>query len=227
LLIGIYLLIKEKSNKTGIVFIFAWILINMIPSGLTFDEYSPHRAIAVFTMLNVVSSVGIYFLYKRFGKLALVGILILLVANFAFFAKRYVVNYTIERSEALQYPFKELSLFAWANYDKYDQIIFDPKFGEYHPWIGTGAQYYLAYYGHFDPLKMQKEYTIGDQDKRETKFDKFSIRAVFWPTDNKLKNALIIASPWSLPVEISKEANIIKTFYFKTTAPAFFAIELK
>lgn len=233
LLIGIYLLAKKKNgtnlftSRKANLFIFAWILIAMIPSGLTFEDYSPHRALAVFTMLNLISSFGIYYFYKRFGRLALVGVLILLTVNLAFFVKRYTLNYPIEKSEALQYPFKEVALYVWANYDKYDTIVFDPKFGEFHPWIGTGAHYYLAYYGYYDPSKMQKEFMIGDQDKRETKFDKFSIRAVYWPTDKKLKNTLIIASPWSLPVGISKEANIIKTFYFKTTAPAFYAIELK
>ncbi len=227
LLIGIYMLIKEKGNRFEKLFIVFWILVTMLPSGLTFEEYSPHRAIAAFTMLNIVSSVGIYLFYKRCGKLALLGVLVLLVLNFTFFAKRYIINYSIERSEALEYPFSEVSKFAWENYNKYDSIVFDPKFGEYAPWIGTGAQYYLAYYGHYDPAKMQKEYKIGDQKFRETVFDKFSIRAVFWPTDKILKKTLIIASPWSLPIEIAKESNIIKTFYFKTTAPAFFAIQLK
>mgnify|MGYP001590440017 CR=1 FL=1 len=225
-LIGIYLLAKDK-NRVGTLFIFAWILINMIPSGLTFEEYSPHRAIAVFTMLNVVSAVGIYYTIKRFGKLGLLVILILLTLNFAFFGKRYVINYPIERSEALHYPFRDVAKFAWENHEKYDTIVFDPKFGEFTPWIGTGAHYYIAYYGYYDPALMQKEFKIGDQEVRETKFDKFSIRAVFWPNDHSLKNTLIIASPWSLPIDIAKESNIIKTFYFKTTAQAFFAIQLK
>ncbi len=227
LIIGVYLLVKDRSNISNTLFVFAWVAITMIPSGLTFEEYSPHRAVAVFTMLNIISSVGIYYLYKRFGKLALIVTLILLTANLGFFAKRYTVNYPIERSESLQYPFREVSQFAWENYDKYDKIIFDPKFGEFAPWIGTGAQYYLAYYGHYNPENMQREFKIGDQEQRETKFDKFSIRAVFWPRDKMLTKTLIIASPWSLPIDIGKEANIIKTFYFKTTAPAFYAIELK
>ncbi|KKS95153.1 MAG: hypothetical protein UV71_C0011G0006 [Microgenomates group bacterium GW2011_GWC1_43_13] len=227
LLIGIYLLAKDKKHKTATLFIFAWILITMIPSGLTFEEYSPHRAIAVFTMLNIVGSTGIYYLYRRFGRWALIATLILLAANFAFFTKRYIVNYSIERSEALHYPFRDVAIFAWENHDKYDQIYFDPKFGQYAPWIGTGAQYYLAYYGHFDPARMQKEFKIGDQAYRETTFDKFSIRSVFWPTDQNLDKTLIIASPWSLPVDIVQKANIIKMFYFKTTAVAFYAIGLE
>jgi len=232
LLIGAYLLFKDlpaqagKKNRGNALFVFAWIIIAMIPSGLTFEDYSPHRAIAAFTMLNVVSAVGVYWFYKRFGKVTLILVLILLTLNLGYFIKRYAVNYAIERSEALHYPFREVALYAWENYDKYDAIYFDPKFGEYAPWIGTGTQYYLAFYGHYPPDKMQKEYREGDQLVRETKFGKFSIRAVFWPGDQNLKKTLIIASPWSLPIDISKQADIIKTFYFKTTAPAFYAIGL-
>lgn len=226
LLAGIYLLYKNRELKREKLFVLAWILVSMIPSGITFEDYSPHRAIAVFTMLNIVSAYGVFWFFKRFGKISLVILLILFGANLAFFIKRYTINFPIEKSEALEYPFRDVSLFAWQNYDKYDQIVFDPKFGEYAPWIGTGAQYFLAYYGHYPPAKMQSEFKIGDQTKRETKFDKFSIRAVFWPADSHLKNTLIIASPWSLPSDIAKRANIIKTFYFKTTAPAFYAIAM-
>jgi len=226
LLAGVYLLFKDRKNRGSVLFVFAWILIALIPSGLTFEDYSPHRALAAFTMLNVVSAVGIYWFYKRFGKVTLISVLILLTLNLGYFIKRYAVNYAIERSEALHYPFREVALYAWENYDKYDAIFFDPKFGEYAPWIGTGTQYYLAFYGHYPPSKMQAEFKEGDQVVRETNFGKFSIRAVFWPSDQYLKKTLIIASPWSLPIDISKEAKIIKTFYFKTTAPAFYAIGL-
>jgi len=226
LLIGVYLLFRDRKNRANNLFIFVWILIAMIPSGLTFENYSPHRAIAAFTMLNVISAVGIYWFYKRFSRVVLISFLILLILNLGYFIKRYTVNFPIERSEALHYPFREIALYAWENYDKYDAIYFDPKFGEYAPWIGTGAHYYLTYYGHYDPALMQKEFKVGDQTVRETKFGKFSIRAVFWPSDQNLKKTLIIASPWSLPIDISKETNIIKTFYFKTTAPAFYVISL-
>lgn len=227
LLGGAYILLKEKEGRGEKLFILLWILVGFIPSGVTFEDYSPHRAIAAFTMLNVVGAVGVYLFYKRFGKVGLVILLMLFGANFGFFAKRYIVNFPIERSEALHFPFREVAQYAWENYDKYETIVFDPKFGEFAPWIGTGAHYYLAFYGHYPPEKMQKEFTIGDQKVRETKFGKFSIRAVFWPEDMKRKNTLVIASPWSLPPNITKETQILKTFYFKTTAPAFYAIELK
>ena len=223
---GLYLLIKAQNKKTFSFFVLFLVFVGFIPSGLTFENYSPHRALLSFTALNIITAIGLYWFWERFGKIAIFISILLFGANFLFFVKRYTINYPIERSEALHYPFREVSQFAWANYNNYEKIIFDPKFGEFAPWIGTGTHYYLAFYGNYPPEKMQEEFIIGDQSKRETKFDKFSIRAVFWPEDMNLKNALIIASPWSLPPDIKERANIIKTFYFKTTAPAFYVIAL-
>ena len=94
----------------------------MVPSGLTFEEYSPHRAIT-FTMLNVVSSVGFYGIYKwkKIWKVSINYNTNTISCQFCVFAKRYIINFPIERSEVLHYPFREVSQFAWENYDKYDQ----------------------------------------------------------------------------------------------------------
>lgn len=223
---GIYFLVRQKENRQERFFLLSWILIGLIPSGVTFEDFSPHRSVMVLSMLNVVSAFGIYWFYQKYKPFALVILLILFGLNFAFFVKRYTLNFPIERSEKIHYPYREVARYAWENYDKYDQIVFDPKFGEFAPWIGTGAHYYLAFYGNYPPEKMQREFRTGDLSKRETKFDKFSIRAVQWIEDKDLKDTLIIASPWSLPIDISEQANVLKIFYFKTTAPAFYAIEL-
>jgi len=227
LLAGIYLLAKDKKLVEGKLFILTWILVGFIPSGLTFEDYSPHRAIMAFTMLNIVSAFGIFWFYKKFGKVAILILLVLFGINLGFFLKRYTLNYPIERSEMLQYPFREVAQYAWENYDKYDTIVFDPKFGEFKPWIATGTHYYLGFYGKYPPENMQEEFKIGDQAKRETTFGKFDIRAVYWPKDQYLKNTLIIASHWSLPADFEQKekAKILKIIYFRTTAPAFYIIK--
>lgn len=227
LILGIYVLFKDKKNKEEKLFIAAWILIGFVPSGLTFEDYSPHRAIMAFTMLNVVAAFGIGWLYEKYGKIVILLFIIIFGANLGFFIKRYTLNYPIERSEMLQYPFREVAQYAWENYDNYDTIVFDPKFGEFTSWIGTGAHYYLAFYGNYPPERMQQEFRLGDQKKRETIFGKFSIRAVFWPDDKYLKNTLIIASHWSLPQNFEQEEKdkILKIFYFRTTAPAFYVVK--
>lgn len=234
LLLGVVYLIKSKELKKETKFLTALILIGMVPSGLTFEEYSPHRSIMVFTLLNIVSAVGlssfIQIIRERFSFKTQVGILSLLSLIFIFqltyFIHIYFINYPFDKSQHIHYPFKEVSKFAWSKHSEFDQIVFDPLFGQAAPVIGTGAHYYLGYYGNYPPAKMQQGYKVGSKP-REVMFDKFSIRKIEWNEDIHLKNTLLILSPWSFDPKILPEINskIIKTFYFYDHQPAFYAVK--
>ncbi|MBI2196447.1 glycosyltransferase family 39 protein [Candidatus Daviesbacteria bacterium] len=234
LILGIIFLIKNGEFSTARKLLFGLTILAMIPSAVTFEDFSPHRSILSFTMMSIISAFGLYWLVRiifRFGNLSL-KILILtiiftsLILNIVYFIRMYIVSYPHERSEKLQYPFKEVSLYIWSEYNNFDQIIFDPKFGDTTPIIGVGTAYYLAYYGNYPPDKLQKELHSGNKP-REVIFDKFSIREVFWPADKDLKNTLIIVSPWSIPEhDIKDKSRIIRRFYFYNGALAFYAIRL-
>lgn len=231
LLLGVIYLYKLPNLMKQRRFILTWILLGMLPSGLTFEPFSPHRVVMVFTMLNIICAIGAYFLIQLLNKktrilvLTLVFFAITLFINFVYFVHIYLINFPYEKSQQIHYPFKEVALFAHSQYDKYDQIIFDPLFGEDAPIIGTAAHYYLAYYGNYPPGNFQKQYKIGKKE-REVIFDKFSIRKVDWREDQYLKNRLIIASKWSLPIDSISKDKIIKIFYFYDHKPAFYAIKL-
>lgn len=233
-LLGIIYLIRLKDFIQEKRFVFAWILIGMLPSGLTFEPHSPHRSIMVFTMLNIISAIGLFYFLKFIYetqkniklKIILFTALILVFSlNYLYFIHMYFVNFPFEKSQNIQYPFKEVAQFAWQYHDSVDQIIFDPLFGETAPVIGTAAHYYLAYYGNYPPAKFQKEYRKGDK-VREVLFDKFSIRKIDWREDQNLKNVLVIGSSWSLPLDTVDKNKIIKTFYFYNRHPAFYAVKL-
>lgn len=233
IIMGILYLIRSGQSQPG-VFIFFWMVIGLVPSGLTFESYSPHRVIMVFTMFNILSALGLYFLKESVERLfnsnwlklsTYILVLLFFAGNFLYFIHTYTVNLPFEKSETYHYPFKSVSLFAWENRDKVDLIVFDPNFGKIMPSIGAGAHYYLAFYGGYPPFKMQQEYRLGEKP-REVLFDKFSIREVNWIEDSKLKNTLIIASPLILPQSIKDEANIVKVFKFYDGIDAFYAIKL-
>ena len=232
LLLGIYYLLNLNNLSARKKFMMAWIIIGMIPSGLTFEEHSPHRSIMVFTMLNIITAVGLYFLLnalkRKMYKFTFVFFSILITviaANFVYFIHIYTVNYPFEKSESMHYPFEQVTRYAWSQYQNYDQIIFDPLFGDIAPVIGTAAHYYLAYYGNYPPSKFQKEYRRGEKI-REVIFDKFSIRKVDWRQDHGLKNTLIIASSWSLPIDSIDKNKIKKVFNYYNGRPAFYAVGL-
>lgn len=233
LILGIYYLIKLKGFSNRKKFIIGWIVLGMLPSGLTFEEHSPHRSVMVFTMFNIVSAVGIYYLLekiylkKKLNKLPIfLSFIFILILSFVYFVQMYTINYPSEKSEAIQYPFKQIAQYAWSEYPNYDQIVFDPLYGSVAPTIGTAVHYYLAYYGNYPPAKFQKEYRRGKKE-REVIFDKFSIRKVDWREDYTLKKTLIIASSWSLPIDTIDKSRIKKVFYYynsKNGKVAFYAI---
>lgn len=232
ILFGIFYLVKLNKRASEVRFIFCWIIIGMIPSGLTFEQFSPHRVVMVFTMLNIIAAIGLYNIIILIRKYNIIYLVVFscffsfaLFLNLTNFLHIYFINYPNEKSQNLQYPFKQVVQYMWANYNNYDAIIFDPVFGQYAPVMGVGAHYYLAYFGHLPPAEFQKKYKHGNKEG-EMVLDKFSIRKVDFREDRNLKNALIIASPWRIPDNIDK-SKIIKTFkFYDNKNNAFYAIKL-
>lgn len=232
LILGIIDLLKSDFNKERVL-IFVWILISLIPSGVTFERYSPHRVLIVFSLLNILSALGIRYFLKlvqrlnsKVLKLITYNLAILILTfNCLYFLHIYFINFPFEKSQSMQYPFKEVAQFASAQKDSFDQVIFDPLFGEDAPVIGAGAQYYLSYYGNVPPSLIQSQFRLGNRD-REVLFDKFSIRKFDWLIDQNLQNVLVIASPWSLPIKDIDPKRILKVFYFYNHKIAFYAVAL-
>jgi 4-amino-4-deoxy-L-arabinose transferase-like glycosyltransferase len=232
---GIYYLVRKEKLIEGKRFVLAWVILGLLLSGLTFEELSPHRSIIVFTMLNVISGIGIYWFYEKvrkfdsyFIRAAIYSFTTLVFAlNFIHFYHVYAVNFPYEKSQKIHYPYEQLARFAWSEYENYENIVFDPFFGHPEPFIGTAAHYYFAYYGDYPPEEFQKQYRLGDQEKREVIFDKFSIRKVDWRVDRHLQKTLVIASKWSLPIDEIEKEKIIKIFYFYNNRDiAYYAVSL-
>lgn len=232
LLIAAFYLIRRADFTNVSKLLIFLVALGGLPSGLTFEPHSPHRMVIVFTLLNIITGIGAFSLWQKINSLKVIHkiiliftLMVLLILNLVYFLHIYFVNYPYEKSQYIHYPFKQVAQFAWSQYDNFDQIIFDPLYGESAPVIGTAAHYYLAYFGNYPPAKFQDEYRLGTKE-REVIFDKFSIRKIDWRDDQYLNNVLIIGSPWSLPIQSIDKNKIIKTFYFYDGKIAFYAVKL-
>lgn len=231
LLMGFNFLVQKTNTAYEYKLFISWIALGVLPSGLTFESNSPHRMVIVFTLLNILSGIGAYWLWQKINNLKLYKIVIILilalglVLNEFYFFHIYFVNNPYEKSEYIQYPFKQVSQFAWSQYNNFDSIVIDPLFGGDAPFVASAAQYYLAYFGNYPPSKFQKQYRLGSKE-RETIFDKFSIRKIVWIEDQYLKNTLFIGSWLSLPIQSIDKNKILKIFYYYDGKPAFYAVKL-
>lgn len=230
-LLGIIYILRSSFFVNNGKFLLILLFLAMLPSGFTFEEYSPHRSVWAFSIMSIISSFGIYwflqFIQKDVSRLLRIGTICILISvlviNLTYFINMYIVNYPFEKSQNMHYPYKEIALFAWSEYSKFDRIIVDPIYGQSAPVKAVAAHYYLAYYGDYPPSKFQKDLKI---EKSAVSFEKFSIREIDWSKDQFLKNTLIIASPWSLPQDIKDKQEIIRSFDFYDGQPAFYAIKL-
>lgn len=231
---GFFYLIKNNAFSKERKLLLGLILIAMIPSSITFENYSPHRSALAYSLMSIISGSGLYWTIYSIFKMSLnikirttiaTLILSLFIVNIIYFFHVYTVNYSFEKSHEFQYPFKSVAEFIWSEYPNYNQIVFDPQYGDIEPKIGVGAHYYLAFYGHYSPEKFQKEYRKGEKP-REIIFDKLSIRQVYWLEDRKLKDTLFVVSPWSVPPGDVDQNLIIKRFNFYNGRLAFYAIKL-
>lgn len=219
-ILGIIFMVKKLAFEKRAILV-GLIAIPMIPAALTFEPFSPHRVMPSFVAISIISAFGIDFLRSKTVLLSL--LLILLIINFIYFIHVYTIGYPYEKSQHMHYPFKQVALFAWSKHDKFDKIIIDPTYGQSAPVYGVATHYYLAYYGKYQPAKFQKDLKI---NAKGLSFDKFSIRKIDWSKDQNLKNTLIIASPWQLPVDISTKTKVLKTFSFYDGQDAFYAVAL-
>lgn len=117
---------------------------------------------------------------------------------------------------------------AGKYYDDYDLIVFDPRFGEYYPWVGGAASYYLAYYSGFSVEKMQDEYKIKkDGGESVISFGKYEIRDIVLERDRNMFNTLFIASPWVVEEADLDNFEIIDIVYSLKGKPAFYFLSNK
>lgn len=217
------------NNK---LLILSVVLIGILPSGLTFEPTSPHRSIVVFTILDILTALGVYEFIryinvtKKVTRIPLFSFgVILTFWNILYFTQMYTTNYPYEKSQNIHYPFKQVSEYIWSQHPKYDQIVFDPVYGEVAPVRGVAAHYYLGYYGNYPPADFQRDY-LQDAKLGVEKLDKISIRDIDWRKDDKLKNTLLIGSPWNLPITSIDKNRVIKIFYYYNKQPAFYAVSL-
>jgi 4-amino-4-deoxy-L-arabinose transferase-like glycosyltransferase len=239
----IYLIRKEKLKVFLLIITFT--AIAFIPSAITYEPVSPHRSVMAFSLISIISAFGLYYLivlaaiWRRYLRLsALLIFLSLLILNLVYFYQIYTVSYAYEKSEHLHYPYKDVAQYAWSKFKDYDHIIIDTQYGEVAPELAVAAHYYLAYYGKVPPAQFQKGLKL---EKEGIRYDKFLIKKIDWLTEKKYNKTLLIASPWSVPLDMIKKNQpdciktsftmcnfqIIDTFNFYDHSPAFYAIELK
>jgi 4-amino-4-deoxy-L-arabinose transferase-like glycosyltransferase len=212
---GILFLLKKKEGHWWLIPI--WLLIGIIPAATA--EQTPHAlrietTLPTFQILSAYGFVILLLMLKRFKKVAVGILLILLLANFAYFAHDYFAHYPTQFSGEWQYGYKQSIAYVQSVENNYDYVQVTNELGR--PYI-----YYL-FYAKTNPVDYRKTAVVHRDAFGFVTVESFG--KYLFPDDynyslSKTKKVLYINTPYNLP----KNIKILKTFYLLNGQPVLVA----
>lgn len=216
--IGVFALLKTKKKILKFLVLF-WFIASPLPASLTGGDPNPYRSLIMLPFFGFVIASGIELIwYSRKKWLLIFVFMAVLVCDF-YFSDLYINNFYKFYGDVWNYGYKEASQFACANRDKYDQIVITNNYGTYFDAVFSTPYIYILFHCQYDPAKYLKS------EKLSGKIENINIRKPNWSEDKKLKNALIIASPWDLSNDPPPPETIIKEIKFIDDKPAFYFLD--
>lgn len=149
ILYGIYMLIRAKGMYAKIP--LAWLLVGPVVAAITLDDIpNINRASVMFPMWEIVSAYGIVMFItnvpKRFKKLSVITISLLLFASLFYLLFHYFVNAKYFKPWYRNNGFKEMMSIVNDKYDEADNILLTKHQGGIYPIVLFYAQYDPALY---------------------------------------------------------------------------------
>lgn len=156
-------------------FIYFWILATPIIPSLTIGGTNMVRNLATVVPYSLVISCGLYNLWLYFKGYKGLLLCLLVTVSFIYFSVIYYYHFPFQMGENFQYGYKQAAEYIKDNYNKYDRIVVDPRFGNVNIYVGV-PHLYLAYFTNLDPNKM----LLRKDTSKGLYFDKYQITSINW-----------------------------------------------
>jgi len=221
----IYLATAKKTKETKLV--LWWFLIAPIAAIITKDAPHTNRMFAIFPILPLVVSMGLYWVItelrkQRWKKSAIFIILFLFIINFAIYIDRYYIHFPRNEEKNWGIGYKKLNeVLSSASFMKKKVIMSRP---EYSPYI------YLLFYNPYSPSFYQKEalrYSPTNDGFVNVKgFGRYEFRTIDWGKDIQIPNVLLVDWSDRIPLSI-KEAFRTQDIILANSESMFTIVETK
>lgn len=191
-LIGIYkvpVFFKEKSK-----FIYILLVTSPITASLTAGPQSTSRNLISLIPISIVCAVGIMIFWRSVKQIWKLIMIMVLIVSFLYFSAIFYYHFPKDSGEGFQYGYKQIALFIKPNYQNYNQIIIDPRFGPGGIYSGL-PHLYIPYFTNLDPGKLQESRRLSTG----TYFDKYQIRDIDWQREKLDKETLYVVPAFNTP----------------------------
>lgn len=195
----------KKYFPTDFKFIYFWIIVSPIVPSLTIGGTNMVRNLATVLPYSLVIGVGLYNLKNSIKGFKCRIIVLSIIISFLYFLAIYFYHFPFQMGENFQYGYKQAAEYINNNYEKYDRIIVDPRFGDVNIFVGV-PHLYLAYFTRLDPNKMltRKDTNMG------LYFDKYRISSINWNQEIILPKSLYLIPFDNQPTKNVKNLRTVK-----------------
>lgn len=202
LVMGILFLFRKREQKWWIIPI--WLLIGIIPAGISLPTPHALRSEATLPTWQIVSAYGFVIVVlsaKKYRKWVCAGLLFLLFLSVSYYQHGYYTHYPREYSAEWQYGYKQAIQYIGANEKKYKSVQIS----------GIERGYiYTLFYLKYPPQEFRKEvhmYIDTFGFVHVVSFNKYYFPTT--PPSTIQKNVLYITDAAHVPAKVA----ILKTFY--------------
>jgi len=175
-------------------FIYLWTLVSPVVPSLTIGGPNMVRNLPSVVPYSIAISCALYYFIEIKNKWILLTFTITSFLSFLYFSIIYYYHFPFQTGENFQYGYKQAALYIKENYNKYEKIVIDPRFGDVNIYVGV-THLYISYFTDLDPVKLLQR-----QDTKEgLLFDKYQIKSINWGLETIKQNSLYLVPFDNLP----------------------------
>lgn len=224
-ILGAYMLLKKKPKNWQLIFL--WLGIAPVAAAMTFQTPHALRAHNMVIPMTIISAYGacqiIIWLKANFSQRLFYVVCSMLSVlccwNVARYLRQYYVYYPQTYPSAWEDGFQKLTDYVKEVEGKYQRIYVTDHYDQ--PYI------LFLFYLQYPPEKFQREGELTSRDEfgfsTVRNFGKFHFGEIKWDQLRDKREALLIGTGQEIP---EREANVVKTVYFKNDQPAFEIVSL-
>jgi hypothetical protein len=186
-------------------FIYFWLIASPIVPSLTIGGTNMVRNLASVLPYSIVIASGLYSFRFYLDALKVACVSLVILISFGYFLAIYYYHFPFQMGENFQYGYKQAAEYIKNNYDKYDQIVVDPRFGKTNIYVGV-PHLYLAYFTNLDPNKM----LLRKDNKDGLFFDKYRISSINWNQELVETKRLYLVPFDNFPSEGNRNLRTVK-----------------
>lgn len=201
--------------------ILGWLLVSPIVPALTQGGTNLVRYLPMVLPLTALITGGVVIIWRRYKEKAGWITALGLVVSSGYFGINYFFHFPIHSGINFQYGYRQIANYLKINYNQYEKIVVEVRFGETNRFVGV-PHLYLPYYLGLPPEAVYDRQKLTDGEQ----IDKLVLKQINWHLEEIKKGVLYVVPMGNKPLE-ENGLELVKDIQYPDAEPGYFIYRLK